>query len=521
MKTAPLFLRFLLGATLACTPIAADAKPKKGGGKQRNAAAGQARLKAPRAPQRAARPASRPRPQQRVAKAPAQRRVSKPARSKPRAAVAQQRRVSPPARQARASTGRADRRADRAPRQQRKDLGSNQPQNLAAIQQAPQLDRDRKTRAEQRGRGRQNVDRGPRDLRAGQNVDRGPRDLTQGGDHRLDRRNANRRDSRADRREARVETAQERERRAQRVRERERISPTRKQQIAERQERRRDRVERFRENRQRRFAAVQNQRRAIRAARVEARREYAREVREEIREYWEDRADEIRDRIRDRRDYLFDDDWWEHRHWYSRGPILVSDPWWWWRPARWGSVNVFINAGWSEPIDYDYGTDVIYDEDVVYVRGEPVGSRIEYSREVVALANSAPPPPVAEEPVTEESLQPLGVWALAQENQGDAIMFFQLSVNRDGVISGAFVNVVSGEEQPISGKVDRQTQRAAWHIGDQKEKVFEAGMSNLTKDQASCLVHLGDGEMQNWLLVRMPDPSLPDKPATLGQSSGS
>ena len=76
---------------------------------------------------------------------------------------------------------------------------------------------------------------------------------------------------------------------------------------------------------------------------------------------------------------------------------------------------------------------------------------------------------------------------------------------------------MSGEELPIVGQVDRTTQRAAWHIGSEKKKVFEAGMTNLTQDQASCLVHLGNGEMQNWLLVRMPDPNLPDQPARIGQ----
>jgi hypothetical protein len=321
----------------------------------------------------------------------------------------------------------------------------------------------------------------------------------------------------ADRSQARLETAQARDRRAERIRERQSIAQFRKQQVADRQERRRERVERFRENRLNRFAAVQQQRRALRAARVEARREYAREVREEIRDYWEDRADDIRDRIRDRRDYLFDDDWWEHRHWYS-GPILVSDPWWWWRPATWGSINLFINAGWSEPIVYDYGTDVFYDDENVYVHGEPYGSRVDYSRGVVELANP-PAPAIAEAPVTEADWRPLGVWALVQEEKGDAVMFFQLSVNREGIITGAYTNVISGEELPIAGRVDRETQRAAWHIGKEKEKVFEAGMNNLTQDQASCLVHLGNGEMQNWLLVRLPDPKLPDKPTSLSQVS--
>ncbi|HET6408537.1 MAG TPA: hypothetical protein VFG14_11700 [Chthoniobacteraceae bacterium] len=291
----------------------------------------------------------------------------------------------------------------------------------------------------------------------------------------------------------------------------------RKQQIADRQERRRERVERFRDNRPRRYAAVQRQRRALRAARAEAQREYWEDSREEIREYWEDRADEVRDRIRDRHDDLFDDDWWEHRHWHH-GPILVSDPWWWWRPARWDNINLFINAGWSEPIAYDYGTDVYYEDDLVYMRGEPIGSRVEYTQRVVELANPAIPA-VAEAPVAEEAWRPLGVWALAQEEQGDAVMFFQLSVNQEGIISGGYSNVMSGEELPIAGQVDRKTQRAAWHIGDKKEKVFEAGMTNLTQEQASCMVHMGNGEMQNWLLIRLPDPALPDQARTIGQVS--
>src|SRR4030095_8968067 len=462
MKTMSLFLRFVLSATLIMTPFASDAaKPKKAVGKQRSAAAGQVRQKAAKAPQRSVRQAA-PR-QQKFAKAPARRNIDKPVRSKSRPAVAQQRRVSPPARHAKASVSKSEKSFGRASPQRSESRASRQ-KELAAIQEEPRL--DRKARVADSNR---------------QKLDGRTRDLA-----RADRKEP---------REPRVETAQERESRAQRVRERERIAPIRKQQIADRQERRRERVERFRENRQNRFAAVQRQRRALRAARFEARRAYAREVREEIRDYWEDRADEIRDRIRDRRDDLFDDDWWERCHWYH-GPILVSDPWWWWRPARWVSINVFINAGWDEPLVYDYGTDVSYDDDDVYVRGEPVGSRVEYSRGVVELANPTVPA-ISEAPLTEENWRPLGVWALVQEDKGDAVMFFQLSVNRDGIISGAYSNVMSGENLPIAGRVDRQTQRAAWHIGDQKEKVFEAGMSNLSQDQASCLVHFGNGEMQN------------------------
>jgi hypothetical protein len=165
---------------------------------------------------------------------------------------------------------------------------------------------------------------------------------------------------------------------------------------------------------------------------------------------------------------------------------------------------------------YDYGTDVIYDDTAVYYHGESLGTPVEYSQSVIQLANPSVDE-IAEAPVLEEEWTPLGVWALVQEEQGDAVMFFQLSVNKTGLISGAYVNVVSGEKLPIAGQVDRATQRAAWHIGDRTEKVFEAGVTNLTQNQASCLVHITPGELQPWLLGRMEGPDLPSHPATLSQ----
>jgi len=198
----------------------------------------------------------------------------------------------------------------------------------------------------------------------------------------------------------------------------------------------------------------------------------------------------------------------------------VNDPWWWWHPAEWSTVNVFLDAGWSEPLVYDYGTDVIYDDDEVYVHGEPVGTPVEYSRRVTELAN--PVQVVAEAPVVESEWTPLGVWALVQENQDEnAVMFFQLSVDKAGLISGAYTNVVSGEVLAVSGQVDRKTQRAAWHVGKNTEKVFEAGMANLTQNEASCLVHVAPGEMQPWLLVRMQSPDLPTEPASVSDTTAS
>ena len=363
-----------------------------------------------------------------------------------------------------------------------------------------------------------------REERRGANQDsRRPQDLTtttrereRDGDRRSDVTHVPRTRDNVDRRPPPVDTAEARQLRAERAEIRERVGKDRPRQISQRLERNRDRVQSFRENRRNRYAAVDDRRQILRTSiQTQYNPQIVIDNRQEIRNYWGDRGEDIRFRVEDRRDYLFNDSWWDRCHWRDRH-VHVSNPWWWWLPARWGAVNVFLDAGWDEPIVYDYGTDVIYNERVVYVRGEPVGTPLEYSRQVIELANPSLEV-IAEAPVVETEWTPLGVWALVQENQGDAVMFFQLSVNKTGMISGAYANVVSGENLPVVGQVDRKTQRAAWHIGEQTDKVFEAGMSNLTEDQASCLVHLAPGEMQPWLLVRMAGPDLPNLPANVGE----
>jgi hypothetical protein len=54
-------------------------------------------------------------------------------------------------------------------------------------------------------------------------------------------------------------------------------------------------------------------------------------------------------------------------------------------------------------------------------------------------------------------------------------MFMQFSVDKNGLVAGAYKNVMTGDEQPIVGQVDKKTQRVAWHIGDATNAVYETG----------------------------------------------
>ena len=151
---------------------------------------------------------------------------------------------------------------------------------------------------------------------------------------------------------------------------------------------------------------------------------------------------------------------------------------------------------------YNYGTNVVYQGDTVYYNSEPVGSRQEYYQQASDLASQgkeATPP-------KETEWQQLGVYALSKNQDKDSSNMIQLAVSRDGIIRGNFYNSVLDTTLPISGKVDKETQRAAWSVGDKKEVVYEAGMKNLTMDQTPVLVHFSSKKSEQMVLVRLKEP---------------
>ena len=67
-------------------------------------------------------------------------------------------------------------------------------------------------------------------------------------------------------------------------------------------------------------------------------------------------------------------------------------------------------------------------------------------------------------------------------------------------------NALSDTTQPVYGSADKNTQRAAWTVGDRTEPIYEAGFANLTKAETTMLVHFGKDRTQQWTLVRVEPP---------------
>ena len=69
-----------------------------------------------------------------------------------------------------------------------------------------------------------------------------------------------------------------------------------------------------------------------------------------------------------------------------------GNPWWWWGAATLATAGTFlaidaIQAATDQPPVYDYGVNVVYQGDYVYVDGKQTASATGYSNQAIALAS--------------------------------------------------------------------------------------------------------------------------------------
>jgi hypothetical protein len=184
--------------------------------------------------------------------------------------------------------------------------------------------------------------------------------------------------------------------------------------------------------------------------------------------------------------------------WYAAGWAAGAA----WTAATWPAVVSYVGLGNAPEYTYDYGSDVVYQNNNVYIGGQDAGTAQQYAQEATNLAvqgQTADAPPTAD-------WKPLGVFALAPNGQQASNNVFQLAIDQNGVIRGNYYDGVLDTTTPVYGSVDKKTQKAAWTIGKTKDRVFEAGLYNLTQPEAPVLVHFGADKTQQWLLVRVEKP---------------
>jgi hypothetical protein len=191
--------------------------------------------------------------------------------------------------------------------------------------------------------------------------------------------------------------------------------------------------------------------------------------------------------------------------WYT-GRVHVWRPVAWaaaafWAGATWGTVSTYCSYP-AEPVIYDYGSTVVYEDNRVYYDGEPVATAEEYATQATEIATVGAKAAVTEK----EEWVSLGVFGMVQGDEKEANKIFQLAINKEGIIRGTYYDALSDTESAVSGSVDKRTQRAAWVVGDRKDTVYETGVGNLTEPETTMLVHFGKDHTQQWTLVRLEAP---------------
>ncbi len=176
-----------------------------------------------------------------------------------------------------------------------------------------------------------------------------------------------------------------------------------------------------------------------------------------------------------------------------------------WRAATWGACASYCGYP-AVPIYYDYGENVVYQDNSVAIAGEAVASPEEYAQQAIVLADAGREAKVSKE----EEWLPLGVFAMAQGEEKTSNHIFQLAVNKQGVIRGNYYDAVTDSTALVFGSVDKKSQRAAWTVGDRKTPIYEAGIANLTRNETTMLVHYGKDRTQQFSLIRIEEPEAKD-----------
>ncbi|QDU76475.1 hypothetical protein Pan97_35250 [Bremerella volcania] len=163
-----------------------------------------------------------------------------------------------------------------------------------------------------------------------------------------------------------------------------------------------------------------------------------------------------------------------------------------WAAASFAAVTGWVAGVSTTPVSYNYN------ESVVYVEGEPAATSTEEAQQPAQLNVT---------PQSNEAWMPLGVYALLQSEKSQPQMLMQLSVSKSGNIAGSYYNIISDNSQPISGSLDKQTQKVAWSVGDSQKVSFETDLNSLTQPETPVVLRYEDGATQQMTLVRLPDNS--------------
>ena len=153
------------------------------------------------------------------------------------------------------------------------------------------------------------------------------------------------------------------------------------------------------------------------------------------------------------------------------------------------------------PLSYAYGDTVTYQNGSVYYGDQVQATAQEYYAQASDISQAGAAP-------ANEEWLPLGVFIVTtQKGQTTSDKVVQLSLNKEGAVRGSLYDRLSSKETPMTGAVDKESQRVAVRFEGDDSMVAEMGLFNLANDEVPVLVHFGPTRQEMRLLVRQQPPA--------------
>src|SRR4029079_15728902 len=147
------------------------------------------------------------------------------------------------------------------------------------------------------------------------------------------------------------------------------------------------------------------------------------------------------------RNYCNDcDDWYGNEWWNNlHVPVLYAPDFDTWGSVTWPTMANSLQPTSSNPIYYNFGTNVYYQNGSVYYGDQSVATEEEYTKQAEAIAASAPAPKP-----DKADWMPIGVFAMTADGEPTGVdpnFFLQLAVSKQGVLSGTLQNIAEKSVQ--------------------------------------------------------------------------
>ena len=170
-------------------------------------------------------------------------------------------------------------------------------------------------------------------------------------------------------------------------------------------------------------------------------------------------------------------------------------------------IGLRWDRGWAMPTPNRTATITAIRSSTRTATSTTAASRPAPRNSITRRPRTSPPPPPVATPLPDAQWLPLGVFGLMANGKKTPDMVFQLAVDKNGTIRGNYFDQVTQNNLPVTGAVDKHSQRVAWKVATGQGLVVETGLDNLTQDESTALVHFGADRTEQDLLVRIKQPA--------------